>query len=129
MTRNVLLVYYFLSKYFPWIKFEKRNQEGRIALAKELSSETKEKLIKNLTDNLPVLRAKLGISQTDLADRIGVSRQTLTAIESGKRTMTWSTFVALTLLFLQNESTKPLLPVVNVYTKELVDFLNFESNE
>lgn len=98
-------------------------------MAKELSSETKEKLIKNLTDNLPVLRAKLGISQTDLADRIGVSRQTLTAIESGKRTMTWSTFVALTLLFLQNESTKPLLPVVNVYTKELVDFLNFESNE
>lgn len=42
-------------------------------MAKELSLETKEKLIKNLTENLPVLRAKLGITQTDFAERIGVS--------------------------------------------------------
>lgn len=92
-----------------------------------LDSGTKEKLIKNLSDNLPVLRAKLGITQAELADRIGVSRQTIIAIENGKRKMMWSMFITLTLLFLQNEETSILLPVVEVYTDELENFLKFGS--
>jgi protein phosphatase len=40
------------------------------------------------------LRAGFGVNQTELAERIGITRQTLTAIESGKREMTWVTFVA-----------------------------------
>ena len=35
--------------------------------------------------NLPVLRASLGLNQTDLADLIGVTRQTISAAESGSR--------------------------------------------
>lgn len=93
----------------------------------QLNSEIKEKLIKNLTENLPVLRAKLGITQAELAERIGVTRQTIIMIENGKRSMTWKTFVALVLIFLHNESTRPLLPVINVYTNKLGDFFNFES--
>ncbi|WP_242985304.1 helix-turn-helix transcriptional regulator [Vallitalea okinawensis] len=97
-------------------------------MSKVLDSIAKEQLIKNLTDNLPVLRAKLGITQTELAETIGVSRQTIIAIENGKRKMTWSMFIALTLLFLQNEATSPLLPVVDIYTKELAAFLSFGSS-
>ena len=33
---------------------------------------------------LPALRAELGWSQTDLADQLGVSRQTINALERGK---------------------------------------------
>ena len=33
----------------------------------------KDELIKNMTENLPVLRAKLGITQEDLAEKIGIS--------------------------------------------------------
>lgn len=61
----------------------------------------------------------------ELAEKIGITRQSLTAIESGKREMTWVTFVALTLLFMQNEKTKVLLPVVEVYTEELEHFFLF----
>ena len=91
----------------------------------KIENEQKKMLITNLTQNLPVLRAKLGITQLELAEKIGITRQTLTAIESGKREMTWVTFVALTLLFMQNEETKVLLPVVNVYTEALRQFFLF----
>ena len=97
-------------------------------MAQGFSNDQKKILTDNLTKNLPVLRAKLGINQAELAEKIGIARQTLTAIESGKREMTWVTFVALTLLFLQNEDTKALLPVVNVYTNELERFFSFSAD-
>ena len=38
-----------------------------------------------LVDELPSLRAKIGISQDQLAEYVGLSRQTLSAIETRKR--------------------------------------------
>jgi DNA-binding XRE family transcriptional regulator len=97
-------------------------------MSQNISNNQKKTLIENLTKNLPVLRAKLGINQAELAEKIGITRQTLTAIESGKRDMTWVTFVALTLLFMQSEDTKALLPVVNVYTEDLKKFFSFNQD-
>lgn len=37
-----------------------------------------------MTNNLKVLRAKAAISQGDLAEKIGVSRQTINAMEKAK---------------------------------------------
>lgn len=37
-----------------------------------------------MKNSLPVLRAELGWSQAELADRLGVSRQTVNALERGK---------------------------------------------
>ncbi len=36
-------------------------------------------------EELPVLRLRIGISQDELADYVGISRQTLSSIELGKR--------------------------------------------
>ena len=55
-----------------------------------ISKEEKEKLITTLTPELVVLRAKAGISQEELSDLIGVSRQTYSAIERGAKQMPWS---------------------------------------
>ena len=44
----------------------------------------KEKLIAILTEELPVLRAKLGLSQEALSEIIGISRQTYSGIEKKK---------------------------------------------
>jgi len=97
-------------------------------MSQSINNNQKKILIENLTKNLPVLRAKLGINQAELAEKIGITRQTFTAIESGKRNMTWVTFVALTLLFMQNDDTKALLPVVNVYTEDLERFFSFNQD-
>ena len=58
----------------------------------------REKLISLLVDELPVLRAKIGLSQGELSDIIGVSRQTYSAIETRKRKMTWNTFLSIVLV-------------------------------
>ena len=98
-------------------------------MPESISNDQKRILTEKLTKNLPALRAKLGVNQAELAERIGVARQTLTAIESGKRDMTWVTFVALTLLFMQNEDTKVLMPIIDVYTEDLEFFFSFNSND
>ena len=69
----------------------------------------KEKLIDILTEELPVLRAKIGISQDDISRIIGISRQTYSSIETKKRRMTWSSFISIVLFYEQNETTRPLI--------------------
>lgn len=81
------------------------------------------KLIRNMTANLPTLRTALGLTQEELADKIGVSRGTVIAIETGKRDMTWNTFLSLVLLFTKNEATDRLLQVLEIYTDDLNAFI------
>lgn len=83
----------------------------------------KELLIENMTENLPTLRKKLGISQENLAEKIGVSRSTIAGIENNKRTMSWNTFLSLVLIFTKNEDTDKLLGVMGIYTDELNSFI------
>ncbi|MBP3381705.1 MAG: helix-turn-helix transcriptional regulator [Clostridia bacterium] len=76
-----------------------------------------------MTANLPTLRTALGLTQEELADKIGVSRGTVIAIETGKRDMTWNTFLSLVLLFTKNEATDRLLQVLEIYTDDLNAFI------
>lgn len=70
-------------------------------------------IIELLRGELPVLRAKARVSQEDIAERIGVSRQTYSSIETGKREMSWTTFLALIAYFQNNESTKEMISEIN----------------
>ena len=84
-----------------------------------LASDTREILIDKMTENLPVLRKKLKLSQENLAKFIGSSRYTVMLIETKKRRMTWNTFLSLVLLFDKNEETAVLLRALEIYTDEL----------
>ena len=66
-------------------------------------------LIEDLTVELRVLRAKLGISQERLSELAGISRQTYSALESKKRKMSWSIFLALITVFAFNDSSQKIL--------------------
>ncbi len=72
-------------------------------------AKTKEELILTLTAELPVLRARLGISQEKMANNIGISRQTYSGIETGARKMSWTTFMAIIAVLDLNESTSVML--------------------
>lgn len=67
------------------------------------------KVIALLRNELPVLRAKARVSQEDIANKIGISRQTYSSIETGKREMSWTTFLALIAFFQNTESPKQML--------------------
>ncbi len=77
------------------------------------NDEIKKQLMELLKNELPVLRAKGRLSQADTAEAIGVSRQTYSSIETGKREMSWKTFLALIAFFQNNENTKQMLNDLN----------------
>ena len=90
-------------------------------------SVNQQELIRILTDELPVLRAKLGLAQESLANKIGVSRQTVNAIEGKKREMSWDMFMALVLLFSYNAKTAPMLRHAGVHPEDLSEYLKVET--
>lgn len=79
-----------------------------------ISEIDKENLISILTEELPVLRAKIGLSQDELSNIIGISRQTYSAIETKKRKMSWNMFLSLVLVFGYNEKTKNMIRNMNI---------------
>lgn len=72
-------------------------------------SKIKDELIMTLTAELPVLRARLGVSQEVMASAMGVSRQTYSAIETRTKKMSWTMFMALIAVLDMNEATSVML--------------------
>ena len=95
----------------------------------EINEVDREKLMQVLTEELPVLRAKIGISQGDISNIIGVSRQTYSAIENKKRKMSWNTFLSLVLFFEHNEKTKDMLVGTGAFASSLEQMLNVNNRE
>lgn len=94
-----------------------------------MSKEEKEKLIASLAPELVVLRAKAGISQEELSDLIGVSRQTYSAIERGVKQMSWSTFLSLVLFYNCNRKTHKVLRSIQAIPQEIMLAFNVGNTE
>lgn len=88
-------------------------------MSSKLDEKIKEMSIENMTKNMVTLRTMLHLSQAELATLIGVGRQTLVAIETRKRKMTWNTFLSLLFVFSQNKETDSLLEIFGIYTPEM----------
>lgn len=98
-----------------------------------LSDKEKDSFIALLTPNLTVLRAKAEISQEELANLIGVSRQTYSAIERKTRKMAWSTYLSLVLFFDHNQKTHKMIRQLSIFPRDLIirfndglDYSDFE---
>ena len=78
-----------------------------------------------LTDDVPVFRARIGISQEELFVSLGISRQTYSAVETGRRQMSWHTFLTLLLYFSYNVKTKTMLEDSRIISGKLAELLNY----
>lgn len=90
--------------------------------------EMRQILIGRMTENLPVLRKKLRLTQEDLALRIGSSRGNVMQMETGRRKMTWNTFLSLVLVFEKNPETAQMLRMFQIYTTELDNALSGQTS-
>ena len=95
----------------------------------ELDDTRKTELIGILTNDLRVLRAKVKMSQQELAKRMGVSRQTYGVIENKKQKMTWNHFLTLLLLFGSNEESAKIISLIGAYPPELEDFIKLKERD
>ncbi len=82
-------------------------------------------VIQIMTGALPVLRASIGISQGEIADFIGVSRQTYCALEQGKRVMSWNTFLSLFLFFISNNDTNNLMKTKKGFIAQVYKMMQY----
>jgi len=101
------------------------NIEGGHILAEVIS---KSELMAKMTENLKVLRNKLNLTQDELANKVGISRQTLVSIENKRRDMSWNTFVALIAVFRAKSGTSTLLDHFGIYTDDLSRYLVSREN-
>ena len=86
-----------------------------------MNEELKRLYIDRMVENLTILRAKLGVTQSELAEIAGISRQTILSVEKKQRGMTWNMFLALLYIFTANEKTVPLVDLFEIRTDELVE--------
>ena len=84
-----------------------------------LSEKEKDKLIDILTEELPSLRAKIGFSQEDLCEMVGISRQTYSPVETKKRRMSWNAYLSLMMFFIHNDKTAPVIASIGAYPDNL----------
>ena len=89
-----------------------------------LTDAEKDEFIATLTPNLPALRTQAEISQEELANLLGISRQTYSAIERKVRKMAWSTYLSLVLFFDHNQKTHKMLRMLSLFPTELITRFN-----
>lgn len=85
-----------------------------------ISNEYKKTSIEILTDNLAALRARIDITQKELANIIGVSRQTYYSFEIKNREMTWTTYMAILFFFESIKETSEMIRELRIYPIDLV---------
>ena len=88
-----------------------------------MDEQQKRELLENMVANLPALRKVLGVSQGELAELLGVTRNTVAVVENRKRNLSLDMFLALILIFIKNVPTEKLLRPMGVYTEALDAFL------
>ena len=90
---------------------------------------TRDRLVKSLIYDLPVLRVRLGFSQEELAEKIGISRQTYNAIETGKKEMNRLVFLSLVAVFKNYEETNEMLKNIDGFEEDLQSILEATNKE
>lgn len=67
--------------------------------SEEYINAMKDEYIQKMIKNLPVLRASIGLTQRQLGKKVGVSRQTIVAIENKKHSLSWSLYLSIICVF------------------------------
>ena len=79
-----------------------------------------------MASNLATLRTKANLKQEELAERLGLSRQTISAIENERRVMEWTTFSVLVLFFAKDEEIEKVMIALGILNDCVVKIFNLD---
>lgn len=89
-----------------------------------LTPEDKKRYIDAFLPHLAALRARAGISQDELSNMVGISRQTYGTVERSLRDLSWNTFLSLLLFFDYNSETHDVLRACGAFPTDLIAKFN-----
>ena len=89
-----------------------------------LSDIEKDEFIEALTPQLSLLRAKADVSQEQIANLVGISRQTYGALERKARKMSWKTYLSLILFYDYNKKTHKIIRKLSAFPHTLIKRFN-----
>lgn len=89
-----------------------------------LTEKEKEQFIQALTPELALLRAKAELSQEEIANLTGISRQTYGAIERKAKKMSWNTYLSLIFFYDCNQKTRKIIRSLPAFPHKLIAQLN-----
>ena len=92
-----------------------------------ITFEERHELCKLMASNLSTLREKAKITQDELADRLGLSRQTISAIENEKREMQWSTFSVLLMFFASDDEITQIMIAMGILNENVARVFNINN--
>ena len=90
-----------------------------------MTNSQKDLLLNKMVESLPVLRKQAGLTQSQLAELIGVSKFTVLAIEKRQRPLSWNTFLSLVLVFGKNPQTEKMLGFFEIDTESFNQMMQF----
>ena len=79
-----------------------------------------DEFISRMIKNLPVLRATIDMTQEQLGSKLGVSRQTIVAIENGKSPLTWSLYLSTVCVFWLYEDSRVLIDKLDLFSRDYI---------
>ena len=88
----------------------------------QLTQEDRNRYCGMMSEFLPDIRKRLGMTQEELENACGVSRVTLSQIESNRGKMNWLHFTALLQVCCENRDTKELLFARGLLDRRLLSF-------
>ena len=71
-------------------------------MVKEMTNMEQQMLIDEFVSHLPTMRRKYQLSQSELGEKIGLSRQSISAIERKTVALTWNTYLSFIMFFAAN---------------------------
>ena len=89
-----------------------------------LSREEKWEYCALLSSNLFALRQKTGLKQHELSDKLGLTRQIVSFVETGKKVIKWRDFAVLMLFFANSEEIKEIMVSMKILDSRIGQFLN-----
>ncbi len=63
----------------------------------------KKSILEEFVEKMPAIRKSLKLSQTELGEKLGLSRQSISSIERKIVPLTWDTFLAISLVIMVND--------------------------
>lgn len=95
----------------------------------KLTEEEKKQYCIRLGEHLKRLRAISGLTQDDLADLSGISKERISRIENAAYVMRWAQFINFVMIFSMNANSKEYMVASRIYTPRLLGALQMKDDQ